>query len=250
MRHYFLVCLPLLVNVVLIDADSSSVGPKVLQSDCSKIVIHQITTQNEFTHTRLLRSNSASSTRNTEERTGGSVIEKLTSMFKSKGVTKLETEWLQTWLRHRKSPDKALIDLGFGKAADTLLESALFNTWAKYLDDFNEKYPDKKTTMIEAFTKTFGDAGVTTMLHAAKKSIKTDDIAKKLESDQLKMWLSSEKSVDDLFTALNLDKIGYDFKYDLRDNPLFKTWMSYANVFIKEHPEKKGTLFSAWKDHI
>ncbi|OWY93416.1 Avirulence (Avh) protein [Phytophthora megakarya] len=161
-------------------------------------------------------------------------------------ATKLETEWLQTWLRNRKSPDKALIDFGFGKAADTLLESPLFSIWAKYLDDFNEKYPDKKTTMIETFTKTFGDAGVTTMLHAAKKSIKTYDIAKKLKSDQLKMWLSSEKSADDLFMTLHLDKIGYDFN----DNPLFKTWMSYANVFIKKHPEKKTSVFSSWEDHI
>ncbi|OWZ01365.1 Avirulence (Avh) protein [Phytophthora megakarya] len=161
-------------------------------------------------------------------------------------ATKLETEWLQTWLRNRKSPDKILIDLGFGKAADTLLESPLFHFWAKYLDDFNEKYSDKKTTMIETFTKTFGDAGVTTMLYAAKKRFDTNDIAKKLESDQLRMWLSSEKSVDDLFTTLHLDKIGYDFS----DNPLFKTWTSYANVFIKEHPEKKTSVFSSWEDHI
>ncbi|OWZ07043.1 hypothetical protein PHMEG_00020617 [Phytophthora megakarya] len=161
-------------------------------------------------------------------------------------VTKLETEWLQTWLRNRKSPDKVLIDLGFEKAADTLLGNPLFSTWVKYFDDFNEKYPDKKTTMIEAFTKTFGDAGVTTMLDAAKMKTTTDDIAKKLESDQLKMWLSSEKSADDVFMALNLDKVGNDFI----DNPLFKTWMSYTNVFIKENSEKKATVFSTLEDHI
>ncbi|OWY95370.1 Avirulence (Avh) protein [Phytophthora megakarya] len=121
---------------------------------------------------------------------------------------------------------------GYGTETNTLLESPLFNTWAKYLDDFKEKYPDKKTTLIEAFIKTFGDAGVTAMLHAAKTRFDTNDIAKKLESDLLRMWLSSEKSADDLFTTLHLDKIGYDFS----DNPLFKTWMSYAKVFIKEHP--------------
>ncbi|OWY92224.1 hypothetical protein PHMEG_00038856 [Phytophthora megakarya] len=93
--------------------------------------------------------------------------------------------------------------------------------------------------MIEAFIKTFGDAGVTTMLHASKTRFNTDDIAKKLEADQLGMWLSSEKSADDLFTTLHLEKIEYDFS----DNPLFKTWMSsYAFVFIKKHPEKKGHI--------
>ncbi|OWY92357.1 hypothetical protein PHMEG_00038679 [Phytophthora megakarya] len=53
----------------------------MLQFDCSTKVIHQATTENELTDTRLLRSNSAFSTRNTEERTVGSVFEKLTSVF-------------------------------------------------------------------------------------------------------------------------------------------------------------------------
>ncbi|POM77608.1 Putative RxLR effector, partial [Phytophthora palmivora] len=101
---------------------------------------------------------------------------------RTKGIaTKLESDWLQAGLNSRTTPDKVLINLGLGRASDTLLESLLLKMWVKYMDAFNARYPDKKTTMIEAFSHTFGDIDVTKMLHAAKKKDWTRNIATELE---------------------------------------------------------------------
>ncbi|POM73220.1 Avirulence protein (Avh) [Phytophthora palmivora] len=159
---------------------------------------------------------------------------------RTKGIaTKLESDWLQAGLNSRTTPDKVLINLGLGRASDTLLESLLLSMWVKYMDAFNVRYPNKKTTMIEAFSHTFGDIDVTKMLHAAKKKDWTRNIATELESAQLKMWLNSKKSTDDVFELLQLAS------YNFRDKPLFNTWISYINFFITENPDKKAKVFSA-----
>ncbi|OWZ13247.1 Avirulence (Avh) protein, partial [Phytophthora megakarya] len=102
----------------------------------------------------------------------------------------------------------------------------------------------------------FGDVSVTTMIHAAKATDATKAIATKLESAQQKMWLSSEKSIDDVFELL-LQTNGkstfdvfiqlkvYKHKNDFRNNPLFDTWISYINFFIKEKSDKKAAVISA-----
>ncbi|POM68823.1 Hypothetical protein PHPALM_14961, partial [Phytophthora palmivora] len=70
----------------------------------------------------------------------------------TKGIaTKLESDWLQAGLNSRTTPDKVLINLGLGRASDTLSESLLLSMWVKYMGAFNARYPDKKPTMIEGF---------------------------------------------------------------------------------------------------
>ncbi|POM57885.1 LOW QUALITY PROTEIN: Hypothetical protein PHPALM_37547 [Phytophthora palmivora] len=156
-------------------------------------------------------------------------------------ASKVEADWFQAGLRKPKSPNQTLKDLGLGQTINSLLESPLLDMWVKYMDAFNARYPDKKTTMIEAFSHTFGDIDVTTMLHAAKKKDWTRNIATELESAQLKMWLNDKKSTDDVFKLLKLDKEANSF----RDKPLFNTWVSYMNFFIAENPDKKARVFSA-----
>ncbi|KAG6963132.1 hypothetical protein JG688_00008282 [Phytophthora aleatoria] len=134
-------------------------------------------------------------------------------------ATKVEDDLLQVWLGSRKTPDEALVELGLGRTTNDILENPLFNTLTKYLDAYNERYPDKKP---------------------AKSTDATKNIATKLESAQLEMWQNTGKSADDIFELLNLRETRHDFSH----NPLLRTWVSYMNVIVTENPNKMSTLFS------
>lgn len=50
------------------------------------------------------------------------------------------------------------------------------------------------------------------------------------------------KSVDEVYSLLNLPHIG--LLYDLRENPLFPTWIAYLNTFSIENPDKVTRVLS------
>ncbi|OWY95875.1 Avirulence (Avh) protein, partial [Phytophthora megakarya] len=63
------------------------------------------------------------------------MIETAKGVEETKNIaTKVETEWLVSWLQSRKTPFNALNDLKLANSANTLLESPRFSTWVKYLD--------------------------------------------------------------------------------------------------------------------
>ncbi|KAG3135243.1 hypothetical protein PI126_g18339 [Phytophthora idaei] len=66
-------------------------------------------------------------------------------------ATKVEDDLLQDWLKSRKTPHDALVGFGLGNTMNSILESPLLSTWAKYIDAHNSRYQEKKTTMIEIF---------------------------------------------------------------------------------------------------
>ncbi|OWY99973.1 Avirulence (Avh) protein [Phytophthora megakarya] len=165
---------------------------------------------------------------------------------RTKGLaTKVQTEWLQTWLQNRKSPDKALNDLRVEIGVDTIQRNPLFNIWTTYMRDYAVRYPEEKTTMVASFTKTFGDAGATTIIDVMKTKDITKNIAAELGSAQLRVWLMSGKSTDEVFKLLTIDK-SFDI---LQDKWLLNTWLSYMNVFFKETPNKMNTAFNALRAH-
>lgn len=62
------------------------------------------------------------------------------------------------------------------------------------VDEFNTLNPDKKTNLIAAITKNYGDAGAVTLLEAAKKVPASAVTATRLQREQLKYWLSIRKN--------------------------------------------------------
>ncbi|OWZ00741.1 RxLR effector protein [Phytophthora megakarya] len=213
MRHYFLVCVPLLVNVVLIDAGSSSVGPKVLQSDCSKTVIHQATTQNEFSHTRLLRSNSASSIGCTEERTGETVFEKVNKYVQVEFKSKRIPDKLQKWLQDETPVDTVFkgLQLDINKAGQSLFDNPHFTAWIKYADTLSAKIPEMSA--ISSLTRRFGDDRLYNFIQRAKMNPSTQNLAKELETKQIQHWLAVRKDPDEVFRLFELQ---YQWRHILK----------------------------------
>ncbi|KAH7464955.1 RxLR effector protein [Phytophthora ramorum] len=154
-------------------------------------------------------------------------------------ATKLEAQQLQGWLKSGNTPDSAFVHMGLGDVGDNVLASPLFSTWVKYLDDFNAQYSAKETTLFHVLTKRFEDEPLAKIIAFGKTLDSTKAVAAKLETQQRQVWLTSGKSSDDVFTLLKLDKAPDNFF----DNPLYKTWGSYMNVYNNKHPGKQTNLF-------
>ncbi|KAK1942981.1 hypothetical protein P3T76_005618 [Phytophthora citrophthora] len=155
---------------------------------------------------------------------------------------KLEDAFVQFWIRDDKTPVKVLAELQLGATTKTL-ESPLFGLLTKFTDAYNVKSSKMKTTMIETFTDAFGDEKVAKMLTTVQTNEwKAKKIATELEAAQLQMWLSSGKSVDEVYNLLNLPNKKHLHSIDA--NPLFTTWISYLNTFSIENPDKVTRLLS------
>ncbi|ETP10989.1 hypothetical protein F441_13485 [Phytophthora nicotianae CJ01A1] len=162
--------------------------------------------------------------------------------FKS-AATKVEDGLIDAWLNAAKSPDNALAELGFSTATYNILGNPALDTWIKYTDAFNRKYPDKGTTMFETFVRMYGEDKLALMVTAAKKNENTDDIARELESALLKKWLSSGKTIDDVYWILRL----YLSRYDFSDRSNLSIWVSYLNTVVTDNPSKVSEVFTYLK---
>ncbi|OWZ11080.1 hypothetical protein PHMEG_00015954 [Phytophthora megakarya] len=106
---------------------------------------------------------------------------------------------------------------------------------------------------METFTKRFGDIGMAKMFHTSKQTDwgggtfekEVRKLITRLESAQLKMWLDSGETTDDVFKLFKLDdKANRNY---FKDKVLLTTWASYVNAFIGKNPGQKDELFSALK---
>ncbi|OWZ00742.1 RxLR effector protein [Phytophthora megakarya] len=152
---------------------------------------------------------------------------------------KMEDDWFQGALQNHKTPHKAFQGLRLGENfdANVILQSDLVDVWIKYLEAFNKRFPHEKTTMLETFMKSFGDTEVRKMIETAEKQGWPRNLAAELESTQLKLWLGSEKTIDNVFKLLQLNKNAVSSR--VRDVPYFNTWVSYIDNYIKAKPEEK-----------
>ncbi|KAJ8524959.1 hypothetical protein ON010_g16157 [Phytophthora cinnamomi] len=138
-----------------------------------------------------------------------------------------------------KSPGGAFVKLGLGEPVSNLLERPLFSNWLKYTNAYSVKYPHEKATAIETLTQKFGDKQVAQMLDMAKSKDAPQSIAINLESAQLEMWFSGEKSVNDVRVLLRLYSVG-----DFGGDSLLNTWVSYMNVFLKDNPGEVTSILT------
>ncbi|KAG3123736.1 hypothetical protein PI126_g23573 [Phytophthora idaei] len=77
------------------------------------------------------------------------------------------------------------------------LASPKFKTWAKYLNDFNHRYPDQKTTRIDGIRANYYDRRLLPMLNAAKKDPSMEKLATNLQNALIAKWIAEKKNPSD-----------------------------------------------------
>ncbi|KUF77498.1 hypothetical protein AM587_10006134 [Phytophthora nicotianae] len=159
-------------------------------------------------------------------------------------ANRLQTEQVQLWMGQGKTPEQVFGLLKLNKFWPlSWISSDLFNrpglaTWVKYLDDFNDANPDKKTTLISILSSRYSDKALANMLIQANKAQSTSSIAKRIQAEQTQLWLKHGKKPEDIFTMLQLEKAGGT----LFENPLFSAWIKYADDFRLLYKTKLATM--------
>ncbi|KAF1789323.1 hypothetical protein GQ600_22126 [Phytophthora cactorum] len=108
-----------------------------------------------------------------------------------------ESAWLKQWLDREKSPSKPSAPEP-QNAGEQTLASPKFKTWAKYLNDFNQRYPDRKETMIDGIRANYIDIKLIPMLYAAQKDPRTKKLAINLQNALVNKWLVAKEKPADL----------------------------------------------------
>ncbi|KAF1790983.1 hypothetical protein GQ600_6022 [Phytophthora cactorum] len=88
--------------------------------------------------------------------------------------------------------------LNLNNAGEQTLASPKFKTWAKYLNDFNQRYPDRKETMIDGIRANYIDIKLIPMLYAAQKDPRTKKLASNLQNAFVNKWLVAKEKPADL----------------------------------------------------
>ncbi|KUG00821.1 hypothetical protein AM587_10002228 [Phytophthora nicotianae] len=159
-------------------------------------------------------------------------------------ASKLYTEQIQRWLTTKDPPDEIFKALKLDEVTDDIFTSPLFNTWSAYLDDFNAKFPDEKVSMIDTFRTNSDDAFLAKMFVNAKEIPAMEQLATKLQADQLQRWLANRDTPDDIFRALKLNA-AVD---DVLANPLLNTWATYLEDFNAKFPRSKVSMIDTFRE--
>jgi hypothetical protein len=148
-------------------------------------------------------------------------------------ATALKKEMVDGWLDFTIPPNNVFKLMKLDEAGDKLFTSPLLSTWVQYMKAFNGKIPRKETSMIEQFTKSYGDDKLAAMIQAAMKVDDTAEFAANLQKAQFKRWMVGEKTPDDVFMKV--------LKLESTSSPNADIWRAYYKAYDKEFP---GRLFS------
>ncbi|KUF78850.1 hypothetical protein AM587_10000641 [Phytophthora nicotianae] len=126
----------------------------------------------------------------------------------------------------------------FDKIENTVFGYLGFNTWVKYVDDFNEKNPTKKESMIPSLLTLYSDIDLSRVLEMAKKASTTEALARKLRMEQIQRWMTDGKTPGYVFKMFMVDS-----KVDeLLTNPQFIAWTKYVDEFNAKNPANQASM--------
>ncbi|EGZ15124.1 hypothetical protein PHYSODRAFT_333395 [Phytophthora sojae] len=154
---------------------------------------------------------------------------------------KLETAMGNEWVRMGYTSEDLFKLLKLDEDVNKVLTNQALVTWIDFLGRYNAKNPEQKTTLIQTFTKFFGDEPLARMLASAKNVPSTEKMATRLQQAQFNQWLGV-KSTDDVFKLLKLNG-NVD---NLLTNPNLSTWISYALLFNSKNPGKGTTMIQTF----
>nr|ANW82094.1 suppressor of RNA silencing [Phytophthora infestans] len=159
-------------------------------------------------------------------------------------ATKLQTGQIQRWLDDKDQPGKIFKALLLDDMADDILTSPLFNTWTRYLDEFNKKFPDEKVSMTDTFRTSLDDETLKSLLITAKELPDMKTLSTKLQTVQIERWLASKTSPEDAFAVLALNKAGGN----VLSKPLLNTWAAYLESFNAKFPRSRVPMIDTFRE--
>ncbi|EEY69683.1 secreted RxLR effector peptide protein, putative [Phytophthora infestans T30-4] len=133
-------------------------------------------------------------------------------------ATKMEGLQLSSWVNGKKSPDDLFKSLALDKAGTKAFEAPQFAGWTDFIAQTNTKNPDM--AIYITLGTHYSDEALAKMFAAAKEADAAKALATRMEGIQLTNWVNGEKSPDQVFKILGLNKMGAEGFA----NPQFARW--------------------------
>ncbi|KAE9040128.1 hypothetical protein PR002_g5130 [Phytophthora rubi] len=105
----------------------------------------------------------------------------------------MQRERSKHWLDMKDSPRNVFKFLELSKAEEKTIVSSDFKIWSKYLNDFNQRYPNEKTTMIDDLMANYIERTLLRMFDVAKKDPSTEKLATDLQNALINKWIDAKE---------------------------------------------------------
>ncbi|POM81283.1 RxLR effector candidate precursor [Phytophthora palmivora] len=138
-------------------------------------------------------------------------------------ATKLQSEQMKVWNKADISTDRLFKIYRLDHESNPFANPVI-HILSRYSDEF---FSSKKTALLDTLRVHYSDSELSQILIAARKVPSTKRMARKLEDELLRFWLSNLKSPDEVFRYLQLDKGANN----LLDSMQLKTWLRYEDLF-------------------
>ncbi|OWZ10399.1 RxLR effector protein [Phytophthora megakarya] len=158
-------------------------------------------------------------------------------------ASQLEATQLQSWLNEGKSADDIFKLLRLDtQEADDMLNNLALGAWYSHATSLNEN-PSK--LLLAKLQTQYSDGKLASLIVAAREQPKAQIYVGIMASELLSSWMKADKSLDDVFKLLNLDKVQGD---KLIHKPEWSLWESYASKVDEDNAYKP--IFSVLKKHF
>ncbi|GMF27483.1 unnamed protein product [Phytophthora lilii] len=115
---------------------------------------------------------------------------------------RLYAELLRTWFINKFSPENVFKLLKLDRAGDTFFENPLFTVWLKYVKYVNDADPKQKINLLTTLTTVIRERDLAKAFIVGKNVPELKNIASKLQTAQLRSWLSAKKDPVEVFYLL------------------------------------------------
>ncbi|KAG3054708.1 hypothetical protein PC121_g16151 [Phytophthora cactorum] len=102
------------------------------------------------------------------------------------------------WLSQGKAPSDVFHFLFPKKLTEDILATPAFGIWTKYLVNYNKRYPEEQTTMIDGLRANYNDLNLLSMLNAEKNNRSMDKLVDDLKNAMVAKWVITGEKLADL----------------------------------------------------
>ncbi|KAG6616796.1 Avirulence (Avh) protein [Phytophthora cinnamomi] len=145
---------------------------------------------------------------------GAMLREAMKTPSTQKIVRAMQDSRMTLWLRRESIPQSVFKWLGLQTQGDGLVANPFFEFFSKYMDKFNQRYPQKKTAVIDIMSAYYTDNSLFQILEKAKQVSSTKKTATTLQLALLNKLVRAKRTPEDVAKMLNVELTG----------PLMKTY--------------------------
>ncbi|GMF23982.1 unnamed protein product [Phytophthora lilii] len=165
-------------------------------------------------------------------------LNKLTDAAKKGALKLVNNPKVQSLLGNKKSWSSILKATKLDDSAASVLSANGFKALNSYVEAFNTKNPKHQMSLVRMLTEQYGDDAVARALVQVRRSFsstpQSKDIATKLKLEQVEVWYTDKRTIDDVFNLLKLKDDG-DRVFGSRKLELLEDYITLFNTRNNAH---------------